>query len=393
MRASDIHENSSDGARGSVARAAEPAGRDGACDSAPRVVTTGGKIDEAAGGAFGDGMDSETGESLIIYGTGGHGIKAVRQVIADETASGALAQLDALAFTVRPPEDDSMRWVLDQMAQFLPIEDLQERNGCFGFKQSLRFGEGAGLIAWGGSAQRGRVYFSIQGKGCSLVRDWPGLATWLEANAAKLARVDVAHDDLKGQAVSIAWAIEQYRAGGFKAGGRQPQHGVHGDWLAEESSKGRTLGIGARSSGKYCRIYEKGKQLGEPESPWTRIEVEWRGKDRRIPYDILTRPGSYLAGAFPCMAFLSAEQSRIRTVANAATITFDAAVEHARIHVGKLAGLMLRVYGGDYVEVVRQLKRDGMPSRIEPFSYELADCPERLDRSSPAGYVAQGLIE
>ena len=259
----------------------------------------------------------------------------------------------------------------------------------FGFKQSVRFGNGAGLIAWGGASQRGRVYFSIQGQGCAMVEDWAGLASWLRDHSASIKRADVAYDDFGGDVASIAWGVDQYATGGFNAGGRKPRHQVFGDWLAgESSSKGRTLGIGSRTSGKYCRIYEKGKQLGNPASPWTRVEVEWHGKDRLIPYELLTEPGKYLAGAYPCFAFLNAEQARIRTIANSATISFDSAVGHVKQQLGKLVNLMRHVYGGDLGRVVHELWREGIPARIDPYSYHLADSPQLLDPESPGSFAS-----
>ena len=280
------------------------------------------------------------------------------------------------------------------MKRFLPIEELVPGRGCFGFSESARFGDGAGLVAWGGESQRQRVYFSIQGKGCALVRDWPALAAWVRAHRATLKRVDVAYDDFKGATASIAWAIEQYHAEGFNGGGRKPRHQVFGDWLSgDESDKGRTLGIGSRGSGKYCRIYEKGKQLGDGASPWTRVEVEWRGKDRVIPFEVLTEPGKYLAGAYPCLGFLNVEQSRIKTIANSATVSFDKAVSHAKVQSGKLVNLMLQVYGGDVSEVVNRLRRDGVPQRIKPYVQHLADAPEKLDRDAPGSFAADGTTE
>lgn len=373
------------------ARGARP--RQGALDAeAPRVVTTGGKIGDEASPAPRNpplGVDLDTGEPVEMFSTGS-GVTFTRRLEPLQPASGRVALIDALAFSVVPPDGQSMRWVLAEMARFLPIEDIEDRRGCFGFKFSKRFGKGAGLVAWGGRSQRDRVYFSIQGKGCGLVTDWPALAAWLDAHRAVIKRVDVAYDDFAGETVSIAWALGQYESGGFNAGGRAPQHHVFGDWLAgEASSKGRTLGIGSRESGKYCRIYEKGKQLGEPGSAWTRIEVEWRGQDRLIPADVVTRPGSYLAGAYPCLAGLHVEQSRIKTIANAASIDFDAAVEHGRQHAGRLVNLMLHVFAGDVSAVVERLRRDGVPARLEAYSYHLANRPELLDPATPGGFASQ----
>ena len=56
---------------------------------------------------------------------------------------------------------------------------------------------------------------------------------------------------------------------------------------------------------------------------------EWRAQDRYIPYDILTRPGHYFAGAYPCLGFLTEEQSVIKTIAKGAQVAYDTAVENA----------------------------------------------------------------
>jgi len=349
----------------------------GAADEqpAPRVVTTGRKVTTPVA------VDVETGEPVQLVAAGLHGVSAIRHLTPDATNSPACALVDALAFTVVPPGDWSYVWVLEQMRQFMEIDSVEMRRGLFGFKYSARFGDGAGMVAWGGESQRGRVYFSIMGQGCSMIKDWSALASWLEENRAVIKRADVAYDDFDGRQVSIAWAVDQYKGDGFNAGGRKPIHSCYGDWLEGESaSKGRTLGIGNRASGKYARIYEKGKQLGDAASAWTRVEVEWRAQDRHIPYDLLTRPGHYLAGAYPCLAFLDEEQSSIKTVSKAAQVAYDTAVAHAKQHCGKLINLMLAVLGGDFSEVVGQLSRPGIPARIDPYSYHVRQNPIMLDR-------------
>ena len=386
------------GVRDGEQRAALPppiAGPDAASEG-PRTVTTGGKIESQEPEVLIPGLkgiDADTGEEFGVVLTK-NGVRTRRQLTPDATASPSLALVDALSFTVIPPGDESMRWVLEQMQHYLPIDRVESRNGWSGFKQSVRFGSGAGLIAWGGETQRDRVYFSILGKGCSIVRDWPGLAAWLREHRAKLTRVDLAHDDIQGAKGNIAWAMAEYNGRGFQTGGRKPKHRCHGDWLSGEASiHGRTLEVGGRKSGKLCRTYEKGKQLGDPSSPWTRIEVQWNGKDRVIPYETLAEPGKYLAGAYPCLAFLSVEQSRIKTIANSATVSYEAAVESGRQQAGKLVNLMLQVAGGDVGSVVQQLRRDGIPARIEPYSYHLAESPELLDRDAPGSFAATGDLE
>lgn len=387
------------GVRDDELRAALPPHLDGseAASEDPRTVTTGGKIkadDVGIPCSTSKGIDLDTGEDVRYWLASRGVVEGVRLVHTEPAAPANVALVDALAFTLIPPEEESARWVIEQMRQFLPIDRIESRNGLFGFRQSVRFGGGAGVIAWGGESQRGRVLFSIQGIGCSLVKDWPGLAAWLASHQVKLTRVDLAYDDYSGEQVNIEWALAQYQDQGFNTGGRKPRHQCHGDWLSgAASTHGRTLEVGSRTSGKCCRTYEKGKQLRRPLSRWTRIEVEWHGKDRVLSIEMLTEPGKYLAGAYPCLAFLSVEQVRIKTIANSATITFDSAVDNARQQFGKLVNLMERVYGGDQGEVLRQLRREGIPARIEPYSYHLADAPERLDREAPGSFAATGDLE
>jgi len=324
--------------------------------------------------------DGETGEPIEMS-SDGRKLLLTRHLLPDESRRPSVAFIDALAFSVTPPDDRSYTWVLEQMAQFLDLGALELRRGLYGFRYSARFGDGAGVIAWGGESQNGRVYFSLMGQGCSRISNWQSLAQWLEDHRAAIKRADVAHDDFEGKAVNIAWAVDQYQSGGFNAGGRRPRSDCIGDWLdGDAGTRGRTLGIGNRASGKYCRIYEKGKQIGNAESRWTRVEVEWHAQDRYIPYDVLTRPGQYLAGAYPCLDFLDQEQSVIKTIAKGAQIAFDRAVENAKQACGKLVNLMLEVVGGDYVEVVERLKRPGIPARIAPYCYHVERNPVILDR-------------
>ncbi|MFW2002610.1 replication initiation factor domain-containing protein [Acinetobacter ursingii] len=92
------------------------------------------------------------------------------------------------------------------------------------------------------------------------------------ADRPKITRIDYAYDDLEGAIVSPDWADLQDTLGGFQMGGRPPSFQTAGNWKRPDGS-GRTAYIGKRESSKYCRIYEKGKQLGDKDSLWTRVEV------------------------------------------------------------------------------------------------------------------------
>lgn len=293
------------------------------------------------------------------------------------------ALIDWLAFTVRPSVPEPHVWTVLQLQKLGVLGVVEELHGGYaGYAHKAVYQDNKTrlcLVAWGGRSQAATVYVSFPGHGCARIENWPELQAWLERHKATITRLDLAYDDYKAERVSIRQAVDWYLDGGFGAGGRMPSHKMHGDWLLGDQSKtGRTLEIGSRQGGKLCRIYEKGKQLGDPNSPWVRVEVEWHNESRHIPYEALTNPGKYLAGAYECLHFLDQEQSRIQTQQRAAKVSFDKAMHNGRHLAGRLVNLALDVYQGDYGEVVEQLRREGYPARVEPYLHSVGDSPEML---------------
>jgi phage replication initiation protein len=157
----------------------------------------------------------------------------------------------------------------------------------------------------------------------------------------------------------------------FTTGGRAPYARLVDDL---GSDKGKTLYIGQRQNGKLCRVYEKGKQLGDPQSPWCRVEVEYRAKSRVIPLDVLLRASDYLAGAFPCLAYLSQRQDKVRTLRKSAEIGYARMVDCLRTQYGPALHTMLLVEGGDPFAVLEQAIRPGTPKRLANLSLPGPKC-------------------
>ncbi|MDP2751959.1 MAG: replication initiation factor domain-containing protein, partial [Rhodocyclaceae bacterium] len=307
----------------------------------------------------------------------------------DERITPHAALIDWLSFTVTPPLittlvarldglfDAGYRWMCFELHGLLDIkaENIErQKTGGSGYKYRAKFP--GGYVLWGGANQNGTVHVSLSGEGCARIKDWSMVHTWLETNKARLTRVDLASDDFTGETYTVDKMRTCYDNEEFGAGGRKPTAQLVDDL---GSGKGRTLYVGARQNGKLFRCYEKGKQLGAPKNPWVRIEVEWHNKSRVLPYDMLTRPGQYLAGAYPCLGFLNIEQSKIKTIFRGAKIAFERAMDNARQAYGKLVNLAVGVYGGDFSEVVKRLIRDdGYPSRIEAYSYHIKQNLEAL---------------
>ncbi|MFV7481663.1 replication initiation factor domain-containing protein, partial [Acinetobacter junii] len=78
----------------------------------------------------------------------------------------------------------------------------------------------------------------------------------------------------------------------------------------------RTLCIGSRDSGKYLRLYEKGRAEGDPNDNWQRAEVEFKSIGRILPFDMLLAPSEYFIAAYPCFRDLAEhlQPERIETI-------------------------------------------------------------------------------
>lgn len=297
-----------------------------------------------------------------------------------DTASPQVAHIDWIAFSFTPEEGqhDKLFQLLTQLASILDmncIPAIPTGGGWNGYKTRHNLTDGKelslGLIASGGERQRGTLHVELNAQACSLVKDWVVFAAWGKSINARITRLDLAHDDIEGKTFTMQKMADWYKQGEFNSGGRKPTHRVAGDWLDPESPDGRTLYIGVRANGKMLRIYEKGKELGDSFSPWVRVELELRGKNRIIPWEALFKAGNYLAGSFHCLNFLSLEQEKILTITKAVKISYESSVEHARLMVGKLVNVMMQADSGDAFAVVDKLKRDGVPARLKNYAAHL----------------------
>ena len=169
------------------------------------------------------------------------------------------------------------------------------------YRASYSLEHNAGLVCIGG--QNDTIMLMLNGIGCTYASDdWQAkLHWWLVVNApdAKITRIDLAHDDLYGDYLSVDWFNDQDDKGGFTNGIRRSTVEQRGSWK-RITGKGRSLYIGSRTSSKFCRIYEKGKQLGDKNSNWVRCEVEYKSKDLFIPLNVLISPSQFFLASYPC---------------------------------------------------------------------------------------------
>lgn len=250
---------------------------------------------------------------------------------------------------------------------------MNERGrGLHGWRKSYSLGESKGLFGIGG--QRDKAFLSLPGDACRRIPmgAWQPLIDLLEGQyKAKISRWDGAVDDYNG-IHDVDYAVELYKTGEFNAGGNKPSCRQYGNWLEPDGS-GRTLEIGKRANGKLLRIYEKGKQLGDKNDPWVRWELELHNKDRVIPWDVLNNPGSYVAGAYSCLEWITHETSRIKTYKKTTSIGYELATHFAKQSCGRLINVMIQ-QEGSAEKVINKLIRSGKPTRLDiPIPPELGE--------------------
>lgn len=235
-----------------------------------------------------------------------------------------------------------------------------QKRGLHGYEQSYRFERGGVRFAFGG--QSNTALLSIPGEGCAFVKDWDHLVELCERELqARITRWDGATDDFEG-VHSVDDAVALYLAGAFNGGGRKPAYDQRGSWIVPDGA-GRTFYVGKRRNGKLLRVYEKGKQLGAKESPWTRWEVELHNIDRVIPWEVISEPARFIAGAYPALSWVSNSGSRIPTLRRTDGISYERIVFYARVAYGRLIDTMLH-RDQSAEDVVRQLRREGVPERL-----------------------------
>lgn len=197
-----------------------------------------------------------------------------------------------------------------------------------------------------------------------MVKDWNKVYEWGLLTGSIMTRCDLAHDDYQGKTVNIEICQNWYKKGLFNWNGRPPKPFLYDDC---GTGDGKTYRIGKRKNGKELRMYEKGKEQGDPNDPWFRVETEFRNKDRIIPWDILVKPGQYLAGSYKALNYLSEEQIKIKTIKKQKDMTYEQTVDWVRTAAGKAINVIIQENDGDLSAVFDLIVREGIPKRLEPY--------------------------
>lgn len=268
---------------------------------------------------------------------------------------------------------------------------VKREKGLHNYKFAYELEDMLGMVLYGHSSKR--ISVQINGTGCSLARkgwqqrlyDWltsfrmevleDGSNKTFGCVKPKITRVDLCHDDFDGKYLSVDIADLWDNVDGFWCGGRAPLIQKLGSWK-RPSGKGRTFTVGDRTSGKYCRIYERGKKEGDKSSLWVRAEVEIKSKDRYIPLDILLQPSKYFIGSYPCFEWLARQlqqdfitPEKTQVVKKQSKINWDRAIEIVQDQFGKYIRQFSKIIEPNELVQMLSSKKDEVPKRLE-FSHK-----------------------
>lgn len=307
------------------------------------------------------------------------------------------AFIDQITFTIHEdslPKVTGKGLVSDNEYIVLYSELLQEILG-FGITQKLPF-KGKffykscyqlgpdnveyGKVHYGG--QRDTILVELNGTGCmAALPGWENrLYEFLnKCIRPKITRVDVAHDFFNGE-YTPDQAMLDHDNGHYDVHNMRPKSECRGTAWRNDDGSGKTFYIGKRGNSKFTRVYEKGRQFGDVNSPWVRFETEFRAGDIEIPLDMLLYSGSYLGGAYPiCKAIFTAEAKRMSAKEETVNLTFEHKLFHARNQVGKLVNF-LRGIGWEDGKIVDELLKgvDGYPKGLQPEQYDCRDQTQKI---------------
>ena len=280
---------------------------------------------------------------------------------------------------------------MDQLARYfrlwfpVPVNFLPTGKGMFGYESShdvMAWINGEliriAIVAAGGSTAGNTMMVDMSGKGCSFVQDWPAVFSTLQDLDARITRADTALDLLEG--FTLDQFDDLYLAGEFNCGGRIPtRRYVESGNSRDLHSNGRTMYLGKKANGKELCIYEKGKQLGDPDSDWLRIEIRFGNRDRVIPHDIVLDPTKYFAGGFVALEDLvNSIAQKIKTDQR------DVAAEERTIVLKRLTHYLIAAYGKTIYQIAQELDQD---HKALFDLLHVVGVPIRLEKSTVAGGV------
>ena len=313
---------------------------------------------------------------------------------------GTAAFIDTLSFTVaesvflRPDqlgtEEELAQSISADLAEIMGYGLSHQKNGMNGYSISWQMGSenvNYGYVAFGGKNQKETVLVHFTGHGLIAALDgWERrLYDWMQHKApyARITRADLSHDFLNGE-YTVDEVYADWQNGGFTARTTTPQCQLLGaDWQQPGLNRGRSVVIGSMKNGSRVLVcYEKGKEQGDSNSPWVRVEFRLRNRDIVIDKEVLINPGEFLTGAYPAFEELFARYNHVpekcEIIKKQQEISYEHVVKYARMQCSP-AIAMLKHYGLSNDEIIDVLfnPQADLPKRLTPEAFDCRFLQER----------------
>lgn len=266
----------------------------------------------------------------------------------------------------------------DQMG-FLLSEEV--KGGRFyAYRVPIQDADGSfvGVIELGGTStirKDGTVSCRVEltGDGCRIfnraseahgdghAKRWLALRAKLEATSGRLTRLDICADDVAGL-YPVSLAQSWWASGEFDNRGQRPKARLYDDLGSRD---GKTFYVGSASSERQLRVYEKGREMGDPDSEWVRYEAQFRASSRKeLPLDMLRDPSAYLLGAYPVLRFIQACAERIAITKEGQKATWKSVRRHLKRQYGATLNFMVAntVSDSALARLVRSLTSERLPA-------------------------------
>jgi len=279
----------------------------------------------------------------------------------------------AKKLTRKMPLADLVRYVFGTGSAIV-VGPIQDRVFNFYPRSATMIDATSSVCGKIGLDDEGRVCISLSGQGCQHVPNWPQVADVLDNLGARISHVDIAVDDLTGETFDLQTFRDLYDQGEFVMNGRPPKAQFVDDCGSRD---GCSFYIGQRGH-KQLNVYEKGKQLGDPDSQHTRCELRLYAKRIDLPNDALRNPGKYFAAAYPVLAaFVIGEAERLLTKDQIVNASTKAMLRFLRTQAGTALQLILDALGDQTNEELmgflkKRIARPGRPGRFKSITGDLA---------------------
>lgn len=270
---------------------------------------------------------------------------------------------------------------------FCLVDQPQLGRDFFAFRLPiLRNGVEVGWVGGGASSakpqqqkQAAVLHVNLYGEACLFItrEAMQRIGQTGQRYGGHITRCDLALDFFDGLPGGMHGLEAAYLAGDMDVRGKRPKVGHAGDWI---NVRACTFYLGSRDAGKYTRIYAKGDQLFglEANDRWTRVELQWGDQLRVLPWEMLSDPAPYFAGASDYHAHLlglavqqQPEPQPIKCTPRAADATAEGAAFRALAWLQNTAkpamSLVFRSLGQDeFLALVDGLQLPGRLKRFKP---------------------------